>query len=68
MVLEEKKQNENDHRDHADRHDLPVQISLGPFLHRPGNLPHPFVTGGGPQNDGDEDEGAAEPDYRADER
>src|SRR5438067_66235 len=34
MVLEEKQQNENYHCDHADGHDLPVQISLGPFLHR----------------------------------
>jgi len=68
MVLKEKEQKENDYGDHADRHHLPIQISLGPFLYRPGNLPHPFVAGGAPQNDGDEQESAAQPDHCADER
>ena len=62
MILKEKEQNEDDHRDHADRHHLAVQISLGPFLNRAGNLSHPFVARRGPQNDGNEEKGAAQPD------
>ena len=38
MVLENEEKNENDDRDHADRPDLPVEISLCAFLDGTGNF------------------------------
>src|SRR5262249_10699298 len=42
-ILENEEKNENDHRDDADRLDLPVQIRLGTFLYSARDFPHPFV-------------------------
>ena len=44
VVFPEEKQNEQDRRDRADGHDLPVQVSFRSFLHRAGNLLHPLIA------------------------
>jgi hypothetical protein len=68
MILKEKQQKEDDYRDHADRHHLSIQVSLGPLLNRARNLAHPFIARRRPQNNGNKQKGAAQSDDGADKR
>ena len=65
VIFKNEKQNENDHRDHADRLDLPIQISLRAFLHGCRDLAHFFVAGGVPHNGHDKEIGESQPDNGA---
>ena len=42
-IFENKEQNENDHRDRADRDHLTIQIRLGALLDGPRDFSHPLV-------------------------
>jgi hypothetical protein len=65
VILEKEKQNENDDRDHADRLDLPIQISLRAFLHGCRDFPHFFVAGRVPHKGQDKEKGERQPDNGA---
>ena len=68
MILKEKEQKKNDHRDGADRDHLSIEISLRAFLDGTANFLHPGIPGGRSDDGENKDEGEDQTNRRAKQR
>ena len=66
--LEKEEKNENHDGNHADGPDLALEVGLGAFLDGAGDLTHPFVAGGQPDDGLDQEKREKQAGDRADHR